>query len=192
MPDENLTARALMRVSFLRLGSQHTLREALGILLDPQARREDPKVLIILNGDGSFAGLLSPKDLLRAALPDSAHGPEPSARPTGDQNLLVLLRDKLSCPVSQAMNREVPVASPDDRLPRLIERMYPQRLECIPVVEKGRILGLVHLTDVFNEAARLALASHTEPAPETAANEGQPPDETANGSRSRFFKASGK
>lgn len=159
---ENITARDLMRPTFLRMGAAHTLREAMGVLLDPQARREDPRVIFVLNSDGTLAGVLSPKDLLNYLLGEWAK--RGSASPTakegeGESQILIGLQEKLNESVSLALNRDVPIASPDDRLPRLIHAMQSKRLECLPVVEGGRVVGLVLLTDVFNAAAALALGA---------------------------------
>ena len=157
---QNLTVNDLMKPLFLRLGASHTLREAMGILLDPQARREDPRVLIVLNADGSFGGILTARDLLKALLPNGA--PEMGEKEDADafaHHLLQTLPEKLNLKVTSAMRSNVPTVTPTHRLPHLIHILQEYRLECVPVVDQGRVLGLVHLTDVFNAAASLALAS---------------------------------
>ncbi len=162
---ENITARDLMRPTFLRMGAAHTLREAMGVLLDPQARREDPRIIFVLNADGTLAGLLSPKDLLKYLLGEWAKGEGAASKPSEaeeEAHILLSLQDKLNASVSVALNRDVPIVAPSDRLPRLIHAMQSKRLECLPVVEGGRVVGLVLLTDVFNAAAALALGAQGE------------------------------
>lgn len=161
---ENIVARDLLKGSFLRLGAGHTLREALGILVDPQVQREGPRILIVLHPDGSFAGLLTTRALLRALAPEWAFDEGAAADPAGiEARLLATMPDRLDLTVGDAMVRDVPAAKPDDRLPRLIGYLAEKRLECLPVIENDRVLGVVHLTDVFNAVAGLALAAQSHP-----------------------------
>ena len=108
----SLTARDLMKPAYLRLGAGHSLREALSILLDTQLRRDQPRVLIILNGDGSFGGILTTRYLLRAILPEwIAQGvPEGEAF---ESKLMEALSGKLEMPVNMAMNADVPPVLPE-------------------------------------------------------------------------------
>jgi CBS domain-containing protein len=162
---ENIRARDLMRSSFLRLGAGHTLREALSILLDHQAREEGPRVLIVLSPDAGFAGMLTTRYMLRALVPDWVREETDFEDNLAfEKRLLDSMEEKLEMRVTEAMNRDVPTATPEDRLPRLIERMQDKRLDCLPVVEHGRVVGVIYLTDVFNAAARLALAAQTDDA----------------------------
>ncbi|HUT23078.1 MAG TPA: CBS domain-containing protein [Sumerlaeia bacterium] len=163
---ENIRAKDLMRLSFLRLGAGHTLREALSILLDPQTREDGCRVLIVLNPDAGFAGILTTRYLLRALVPDWVREETDFEDNLAfEKRLLDSMEEKLEMKVAEAMNRDVPTATPGDRLPRLIECMQDKRLDCLPVVEQGRVVGVIHLTDVFNAAARLALAAQTDDAP---------------------------
>ena len=160
---ENLEAKDLMRRSFLRLGSEHTLREALGILLATLKRPGGPRVLSILNPDGSFAGILTTRYLLKALVPDWVR--EDEAVPEEiefEQHLLTTMRDKLDLQIQDAMNRDVSTVSPTDRLPLLIEKLRDKHAGCLPVLENERLVGIIYLTDVFNAAAGLALTSKDE------------------------------
>ncbi len=158
-----IVARDLMKASFLRLGEKHSLREAMGILLDSQAQQEEPRVLTILNPEGKFEGLLSTRYLLQALLPDWVEEDQAGmSEEDFEQKLLEAMQDKLDMIVKDAMLSDVPEVKPDDRLPLLIEIMQDRRLECVPVLDDGRILGIVYLTDVYTAAAQLALASQHE------------------------------
>jgi CBS domain-containing protein len=160
---EQIVARDLLKGSFLRLGAGHTLREALGILLDPQTQREAPRTLIVLNPDGSFAGLLTTRALLRALAPEWIFDDAAGANPSGiETRLLATIPARLDVTVGEAMIRDVPAVRPDDRLPQLIGYLTGRRLECLPVIENDRVLGVIHLTDVFNAAGGLALAAQSD------------------------------
>jgi CBS domain-containing protein len=157
---ENIVARDLMKRVFLRLGAGHTLNEALGILLDPQNREKGPRILIVLNPDGGFAGTLTTRYLLKALLPvwvtDEGEAADTAAF---EQRLLLAMRDKLGMRVGEAINRNIPVVGPDERLPKIVKIMQERRLDCLPVIENDRVIGVIHITDLFNAAAGLALSS---------------------------------
>ena len=160
MPPD-ITAQDLMRPNFLRIGAGHTLREALGILLDPQTRRRGTTVLFVLRPEGTLAGVLTTRTLLRALIPDWAQQ-EPSEGidiPAFEKRLLGEIQNQLDRRVTEAMATDFETALPSDRLAVLIERMQTKRLECMPVLESDRVVGVIYLTDVFNAAAQLALTS---------------------------------
>jgi len=163
---ENITARDLMSLAFLRLGSGHSLREAVSILLNPEAGAEGRRVLIVLNPDGSFAGTLTTRFMLRALLPEWADSaPESQDGPEFERRLHDAMQEKMELTVADAMNPNVPTVEYGERLPHLIEIMLEKRLDCMPVIEAGRVVGVVYLTDVFVAAARLALAAQANIAP---------------------------
>lgn len=160
---DNIVARDLMRPSFIRLGRQHLLRETMGIVLDQLRRRETARVLIVLDPDGSYAGALTTRGLLKALLPEWMQDEEvdPAAEDF-EARLLEAMRERLDWSVDRVMDRDKPTVGPETRLPRLIEIMRDGRLDAMPVLDKGRVLGVIYLSDVFNAAAGLALSAQQE------------------------------
>jgi CBS domain-containing protein len=158
---KNTTARDLMKMSFLRLGSDHTLSEALGILRDPLSTYEGPKTLIILDRDGALVGMVTIRHLLKALLGPWVEDAKASGNYAFDEpSLLHAVEKTLGASLATAMISDIPAAHPDDRLIRLMELMDDKRLDCIPVVDDtGRVLGIVYLIDVFNAISRTALSS---------------------------------
>lgn len=160
---ENLQARDLMRRSFLRLGSEHTLREALGILLATLKRPGGPRVLSILNTDGSFVGILTTRYLLKALVPDWVRDNKVEPEELKfEHHLLSSMREKLDLKIKDAMNRNISPVSPTDRLPILIDKLRDKHAGCLPVLENERLVGIIYLTDIFNAAAGLALTAKEE------------------------------
>lgn len=88
-----------------------------------------------------LVGLVSQRDLFRAGI-ESAVGGSEAARVEG-----VRLRD--------VMNREVVTAHPDADLAVAVEMMLQQRIGCLPVVEEGRLVGLLSETDCLRHLATL-------------------------------------
>ncbi|HPS00438.1 MAG TPA: CBS domain-containing protein [Candidatus Sumerlaeota bacterium] len=159
----NILARDLMKTSFLRVGTTHTLREALAILLSPTSRSEGPRVFVILNLDGTFAGTLSLRYLLKALVPDWAFDDAALTDPKAfEEKLLAAMPERLDMTVSEAMKHDQTFATPTDRLPKLIQLMQSRELQCLPVLDHNRVAGVLYLNDVFRAAAHLALTTQSE------------------------------
>jgi CBS domain-containing protein len=94
--------------------------------------------------DGRLVGLVSQRDLFRAALSSAI-----ARSPQDEQRWLARI------PVRQAMTREVLSAHPDADLGHAVEMMLRERVGCLPVVEEGRLVGLLSETDCLRCLAGL-------------------------------------
>ena len=84
---------------------------------------------IVIEGDnGKVAGIVSERDLMRAI---GQSGPK-------------VLKE----PVSDFMTKMVVTAREADRIDRLMSEMTTHRFRHMPVVERGRLIGLVSIGDV--------------------------------------------
>ena len=52
-------------------------------------------------------------------------------------------------PIERIMTKEVVHVAPDDDVERVIERMAKHRIHRVPVLEKGRLVGIVTRTDIL-------------------------------------------
>jgi CBS domain-containing protein len=77
--------------------------------------------------DGALVGVISERDLMRA-IPDGS--PE--------------------TPVSDRMTRSVTTASPRTSVPEALAIMVEGRFRHLPVVEEGRVLGIVSMRDLMS------------------------------------------
>jgi CBS domain-containing protein len=84
--------------------------------------------VVVLGADHRIVGILSERDIVQAL---AEHG------------LAVL-----SEPVSQVMTREVRTCSEDDSIGDLMARMTAGRFRHLPVVQQGRLIGIVSIGDV--------------------------------------------
>ena len=84
--------------------------------------------LVIITEDGRLAGILSERDLVRG-LPD--HG-----------------ADLLALKVKDRMTAEVKTCTPDDRVDAIMKQMTDGRFRHLPVVEQGKLVGIVSIGDV--------------------------------------------
>ena len=110
------------------------------ITADPADTLEDAAAILTANGigavvilqpDGAVAGVLSERDIAAAIAQDGAAA--------------------LSRRVDQVMSRDVVVCSPGDTVDSLMARMTDRRIRHLPVVEGGRLAGVVSIGDLVKQ-----------------------------------------
>ena len=84
--------------------------------------------LVVTSPGGAIAGIISERDIVRAL-----------AREAGGC---------LTQPVSSLMTASVETCSPDEKADSVLERMTSGRFRHMPVVENGRMIGLLSIGDV--------------------------------------------
>jgi len=94
--------------------------------------------VLVLDGEGAVAGIVSERDLVRALASHGAKAMELEAR--------------------QVMTREVVTCDPDDSIDQVMQTMTSGRFRHLPVVRHGELLGLVSIGDVVK--ARLEETKH--------------------------------
>lgn len=83
---------------------------------------------VVLGDGGKVAGMLSERDLVRVVALEGAEG--------------------LGRPVSSCMTRQVIFAAPDETVESLLARMTDRRVRHLPVLQGGRLVGLVSIGDL--------------------------------------------
>jgi CBS domain-containing protein len=101
---------------------QQSLREAARLLAD-----HNIGALVALNEAGEIVGIISERDIIRAA-----------AR----------LDEALSRPVSEIMTKEVIVGLPNDDLMAVANAMTERRFRHLPIVERGEMVGIISMGDI--------------------------------------------
>jgi CBS domain-containing protein len=84
--------------------------------------------VVVTGADGALVGILSERDIIRALGKDSGAA--------------------LESPVSRAMTAKVVTCRPQTSVDELMEIMTSGRFRHVPVVENGRIAGIVSIGDV--------------------------------------------
>ncbi|MDI1288039.1 MAG: CBS domain-containing protein [Reyranella sp.] len=84
--------------------------------------------VLVLDGEGGVAGIVSERDLVRALASHGAKALELEAR--------------------QVMTRDVVTCDPDDSIDQVMEIMTSGRFRHLPVVRHGELLGLVSIGDI--------------------------------------------
>ncbi len=110
--------------------------DALGVAYAAM-NRSHVRHLPVMHGD-KLVGLLSERDVL-------------VARARADGN------GWWGRPVSEAMHSPVQTAGPDDSLTEVAGRMALGKLGAMPIVERGKLLGIATITDVLDAEVRSAM-----------------------------------
>ena len=84
--------------------------------------------VVVTDADGGLCGIISERDLARGLADHGAH--------------MLTLR------VGDLMTREVSTCSPDDGIDQLMQQMTEGRFRHLPVVEDGRMIGIISIGDV--------------------------------------------
>jgi acetoin utilization protein AcuB len=116
------------------LSPEATAREALVLCRERRIRH-----LPVLE-EGRLAGIVSDRDL-RSAAPV-----------LGDPGRAAALEKTR---VSDVMTREVVTARPDDPIEEAANRLRERRIGCLPVVQDGRLVGIVTSSDVMEALVQL-------------------------------------
>ena len=84
--------------------------------------------VLVMEGDGRVAGVLSERDVVRAL---AGHG-----------------AGALAMPASAFMTAEVVSARPEDAIGGVMEKMTQGRFRHLPILEDGRLVGIISIGDV--------------------------------------------
>lgn len=107
-----------------------------------------------------LVGVLSQRDLFRAAVSSAL-----DFRPEAQRGWLSKIR------VEDAMTGDVITARPDWTIRQAVDVMVEKQIGCLPVVEEGRLIGLLSETDCLRLLGRiLAQANGSAPRPSPSAS----------------------
>ena len=112
------------------IGPQATLQEALCTLIENKVGS-----LLVKGRADTLAGIITERDLMREVYQDSP------------------LREKQ---VEEVMTREIVTGSPEDDIEYVMNEMTERRFRHMPVLESGRLVGIISIGDVVKAQLHLA------------------------------------
>ncbi len=116
----NVLARKGVRVITIR--PEESIRQALALLAE-----HNIGALVVVDEADRPVGILSERDIVRAAARDEK---------------------MFGCSVGELMTRNVVVGLPEDDLKAVGHTMTEHRIRHLPIVEKGKLVGIVSIGDV--------------------------------------------
>ena len=137
--------------------------DSVSVALQTMVRERLP-ALPVVDTDGRYVGILPRSRLVALAMPrvlshDTDQQPLARLLQVGFiRDSLADLQERMAAaandPVSKHLDREVPVLSPDTPLMNALLFLYRQR-NVLPVVENGKLLGIVSVWDVLARIGRV-------------------------------------
>ncbi|OGR12478.1 MAG: hypothetical protein A2341_19765 [Deltaproteobacteria bacterium RIFOXYB12_FULL_58_9] len=150
-----------------------TIREALVALGASSIKLDDgylmsPRYVLVTNAAGALVGILSRRDLLRGLSPH-ASAVEKSLR--GLEGMIAVSDFRAGWPslwsslftaaagrrsresVQSVMTPIKGTVNVDDDLDTVVETMFDQEVDLVPVTDSGQVVGVVLMTDVFDSVA---------------------------------------
>lgn len=139
------------------------LPEARKLLAERGIRR-----LPVTNARGELIGIVTEGDINRIS--DSADGD------LAEYNLYYRVRD---LPLREFMRRPVVSVNPDTPLREAAHLMLAWRIHGLPVIEQGRVVGVLTVSDLLRRLLAGEAEAHSRPLRERQVHNGQSPDRPA-------------
>lgn len=134
--------------SFVRLEAEDPLSRALEVFMG-QAGISAREELYILDPEDRLLGVIARRDLLAASPPG------PSGAPISWEELTAHPERLPERPLAAVMRTGHPAAAePEADLADTARRMLEAKVRCLPVLENGRVTGIVRLSDLLSHLAR--------------------------------------
>jgi len=134
-----LTTRDLMSEDLIDLHDTDSLLMAKQTMEDARIRH-----LPIIDASGAFVGLLTHRDLLAASVSRLAEIDSETQEEIYS-----------GIPVKEVMRTDVALASPDLPLRQAAEVLLTQKYGCLPVVESGKLVGILTASDFIRLSLEL-------------------------------------
>jgi len=150
-----LTARHVMQTRFYTLRPDTLISAAVQVF--QQASQEQQTVLgmMVTDGSGRLVGMLSMYDIFLLLRPKHIHIWGEMEDLEVDGLLEAACQHAKSLRVGDIMTTEVITITPDTHLLLVIDIMIKKHVRRLPVLEEGKLLGIVYLSGVFNHLLEL-------------------------------------
>lgn len=114
------------RLDLVSVAPTSSIRTAIALM-----KREHVGAVVVLDADRRLLGVLSERDIVHSLDPEV---PDPFQRP-----------------INQVMRRDSPVAGMQDTVRSVMQTMTATRARHVPVVELGRVVGIVSIGDIVKQ-----------------------------------------
>ena len=148
----DITAREVMDTRYSTLSPEMTIGEAFRVFQQAgEAHQQVVFGMVVTDAAGKLLGMLSMYDILLLIRPKHIHiwGEIKDVDVSGI--LDAALTRARSMLVSDVMTTDLTTITPDMHLLRIIDIMIKKHVRRLPVLEDGKMLGMVYLSRVFQQ-----------------------------------------
>ncbi len=148
----DITAREVMDTRYSTLSPRMTIGEAFRVFQEAGEERQQTVFgMVVTDAAGQLVGMLSLYDLLLLIRPKHIHiwGEIKDVDVSGI--LDAALTRARSMLVSDVMTTDLTTITPDMHLLRIIDIMIKKHVRRLPVLEDGKLVGMVYLSRVFQQ-----------------------------------------
>jgi len=135
-----MRVRELMSHPVTTIQATESCREAVGRMYKSRIRH-----LPVLNREGALVGVVTDRDLRHQLFLPATF------RELGTRSVDALLA---AIPVAQIMSTDVVATEPDADLAEAARLMVEEKVGALPVLERGRVVGILTETDMLREVVR--------------------------------------
>ncbi len=148
----SLTARDIMETRFFTLKPSMPVREALQVFKQAkEATGQTVFGLLVTDDDGRLVGMLSMYDIFLLLRPKHIHiwGEMSDLDLPG---ILDAASERIQpVPVGDVMSTELITITPETHVLHIIDIMIVKHVRRLPVLEHGKLLGIVYISRVFQQ-----------------------------------------
>ncbi|MCU0574378.1 MAG: CBS domain-containing protein [Syntrophobacteraceae bacterium] len=145
-----VTARDVMETRFYSLRPGSPVSEAARLFLE--ANRESRQRvfgMLVTDGEGALVGMLSMYDLLLLLRPKHIHIWGEMSDMEVEDYLQEACRRTRPMLVGDIMTTDLLTITPDTHVLMIVDIMLKKHIRRLPVLEDGRVVGIVYLSKVF-------------------------------------------
>ncbi len=140
-----MQVKDLMSRQVLTIGTSDSCLEAVARMHQAKVRH-----LPVVNKDEMLVGIVTDRDLRHHLFSADVY------KDLGTTPVEILLK---AVPVAEIMSTRVVTAEPEDQLVEAARFMLEEKVGSLPVVERGRVVGIITETDLLRQICRADAAS---------------------------------
>ncbi len=138
-----MKVRDIMSEPVISHGPKATVHEVLKMML-----RYNVNDVAIVDDDRKVLGVVTHADIFRALLPSQQEFTEDDAYLLDPESIEQRASSVIVKPIEAIMSKDVITVTPDSAAVKAGGRMLTERIKQLPVVEGGKLVGIISITDL--------------------------------------------
>jgi len=144
-------AKDIMATDFDTIESTARVEKAIQMILNGRVRETNDKTssLMVLDKVQMFVGIITMADILYHLRPDFLNYGINGEEVDWTRQFDIALEQVKQKTVNQLMSTQIVGASADEHLMVILDRMVKHKYQRLPVLENGRLIGIVYISDIY-------------------------------------------